>query len=57
VVSYFPAFVEGTLVLQAEEITSSKWLPIQEACEHLTFKEAKEICAKVIDLLQEKGII
>ena len=50
-VSYYPAFVTGELKLQPEEILDAKWLPIQEAIAHLTFKEAKVICQKVFDLL------
>ncbi len=54
-VSYFPAFVEGDLALQSEEIVDSRWVLIEEADRHLTFKEAKEICAKVITLLEDEG--
>lgn len=50
-VSYFPAFVQGTLCLQQEEIIDARWVPIEHANEHLTFKEAKEICSKVQELL------
>jgi len=50
-VSYFPAFVEGELSLQLDEIVDSRWVPIGNAKEHLTFKEAKEICLKVETLL------
>jgi bis(5'-nucleosidyl)-tetraphosphatase len=57
VVCYFPAFVEGALVLQPDEITNSCWLPIESACERLTFKEAREICSKVIDLLKKQSIL
>lgn len=57
IVSYFPAFVEGVLVLQAEEIVNSCWLPIDLACERLTFKEAREIFTKVIERLREQNIV
>lgn len=53
-VSYFPAFVEGELSLQLDEIVDSRWVLIEEASNHLTFKEAKEICGKVQSLLQEE---
>jgi 8-oxo-dGTP pyrophosphatase MutT (NUDIX family) len=56
-VSYFPAFVEGDLVLQLDEIIDSRWILIDQAEQHLTFKEAKEICNKVITLLQAERFI
>lgn len=55
-VSYFPAFVEGDLVLQLDEIIDARWISIGQADQHLTFKEAKEICNKVITLLQAEGL-
>jgi 8-oxo-dGTP pyrophosphatase MutT (NUDIX family) len=51
-VQYFPARVKGTLHLQAEEIRDAKWVPLKEATRHLTFKEAKEMCHKLITLLK-----
>ncbi|MBS0628309.1 MAG: NUDIX domain-containing protein [Verrucomicrobia bacterium] len=56
-VSYFPAFVEGELVLQLDEIIDSRWISIDQADRHLTFKEAKEICNKVITLLQAERLL
>ena len=50
-VSYYPAFVKGDLKLQPEEILDARWLPIEEAVNQLTFKEAKVICQKVAELL------
>jgi len=50
-VSYYPAFVTGVLKLQPEEILDAKWLPMDEAIHHLTFKEAKVICRKVSELI------
>lgn len=47
-VQYFPALVQGTLQLQAEEIQDAKWVPLKEAIRHLTFKEAKEMCQKLL---------
>lgn len=52
-VHYFPAIVSGELYLQEEEIRDSLWLPLSEAIEHLTFKEAKNICHLVIKRLQK----
>ncbi len=51
-VSYYPAFVKGELKLQPEEILDARWLPMQEAIHHLTFKEAKAICLKVSEFVQ-----
>ncbi|MBY0528857.1 MAG: NUDIX domain-containing protein [Rhabdochlamydiaceae bacterium] len=51
-VHYFPAVVSGTLQLQEEEIRDAIWLKLEEAIEHLTFKEAKNICHLVIQRLQ-----
>ncbi len=42
-VQYFPALVEGSLQLQAEEIREAKWLTFQEAMQQLTFREARHI--------------
>jgi bis(5'-nucleosidyl)-tetraphosphatase len=51
-VQYFPARVNGSLQLQAEEIRDAKWVPLKEAARHLTFKEAKEMCNKLVNLLK-----
>ncbi|HNA62110.1 MAG TPA: NUDIX domain-containing protein [Rhabdochlamydiaceae bacterium] len=50
-VQYFPALVSGTLKLQAEEIRDAKWVPLKESTRHLTFREAKEMCHKLINML------
>lgn len=46
-VCYYPAFVEGKLVLQPEEIVDARWVFLQEAKDHLSFKGAKDICSRV----------
>lgn len=53
-VHYFPAIVSGTLALQEEEIRDARWLPLSEAIDRLTFKEAKNICTLVIKRLLAK---
>jgi 8-oxo-dGTP pyrophosphatase MutT (NUDIX family) len=53
-VHYFPAVVSGVLHLQEEEIRDAIWLKLPEAIEHLTFKEAKNICQLVIQRLQQE---
>lgn len=42
-VQYFPAFVEGTLTLQEEELRDAQWMTIPDAMARLTFKEARHI--------------
>ena len=51
-VQYYPAIVQGTIHLQPEEIRDAKWVPLKEATRHLTFKEAKEMCNKLITFLK-----
>lgn len=51
-VTYFPAFVKGTLSIQPEEIEEARWLPIEKALNQLTFEETKEICRKVQALVR-----
>jgi bis(5'-nucleosidyl)-tetraphosphatase len=47
-VQYFPALVQGTLLLQEEEIKDAKWVPLKEAVRHLTFKAAQAMCQELI---------
>lgn len=47
-VQYFPAFVQGELKLQPEEIQDARWVPLKEAVRHLTFREAKEMCRMLV---------
>jgi len=51
-VQYFPALVSGTVTLQEEEIKDAKWVPLLESTEHLTFREAKDMCEKLKALLK-----
>lgn len=51
-VQYFPALVSGKLQLQAEEIRDAKWVPLNEASRHLTFKESKDMCHKLVTFLK-----
>jgi len=50
-VRYFPAIVKGELKLQEEEIKDAKWVPLKEAAQHLTFKEARSMCTELIKIL------
>lgn len=43
VVHYYAAFVEGSLILQEEEVRDAKWLTIPEALKQLSFREARHI--------------
>jgi 8-oxo-dGTP pyrophosphatase MutT (NUDIX family) len=47
-VQYFPAFVEGNLALQEEEIRDAKWMTISEALKQLTFREARHILQEFV---------
>jgi 8-oxo-dGTP pyrophosphatase MutT (NUDIX family) len=47
-VQYFPAFVEGSLCLQEEEIRDAKWMAIPEALRQLTFAEARHILQEFV---------
>jgi len=50
-VSYFPALIHGELQLQEEEIRAARWLTFPEALNLLTFKEAKEVCQRVFEMV------
>ncbi|WP_228840673.1 bis(5'-nucleosyl)-tetraphosphatase [Candidatus Protochlamydia phocaeensis] len=49
-VRYFIALVEGQVVIQEAEIQASRWLPLSEASQHVTFKEGKLLCQQVEEL-------
>ncbi len=46
-VEYFPAVVEGRVVIQKEEISDFKWTPLSLASAKATFLEAKNLCKEV----------
>jgi len=50
-VQYFPALVQGNLVLQEEEIREAKWFSIPEALQQLTFREARHILQEFLRCL------
>lgn len=50
-VHYFPAVVQGDLKLQEEEIRDAKWVPLNDSANQMTFREAKEMCNKMVNLL------
>jgi len=47
VVQYFIAEVEGEVKIQEEELLTSRWLPLSEAIEQLTFPEARRVCSEL----------
>ncbi|GAM17918.1 hypothetical protein SAMD00019534_010930 [Acytostelium subglobosum LB1] len=55
-VHYFLAQVSGTLVLQAEEVKDSRWVPINDAHTLLTFDAAKNLLKSAIDALHQHSI-
>lgn len=50
-VSYFIAEVEGTPVLQKEEIADGMWLPFEKAVTKVTFPEGKSVLMKTRQIL------
>jgi bis(5'-nucleosidyl)-tetraphosphatase len=53
-VYYFPAIVSGEIALQGEEIRDGRWLPLNEASQRLSFKEARSLCDQVMQKINEK---
>lgn len=51
-VYYFPALVEGSVVIQASEIKSSQWIRLSEAHLQMTFQEGKRICRLAVDFVK-----
>lgn len=51
IVTYYIAEVEGVIVLQDAEVSSSKWVDLAEAEDYVTFAEGKNICRKVREIL------
>lgn len=60
-VNYFLSEVEGDdttqVQLQASEIKDSKWVPIENLQESLTFPSSKELCGHFIEFLKEKMLL
>ncbi len=52
-VSYFAALVEGDISLQEEEIANGAWFVLQEACEKVSFDQARNMCEQLIEM--ERG--
>lgn len=52
-VIFFLAEVEGNLQLQPEEIADSRWVPLVEAEQHLSFKESRHLCQQAIAFLAQ----
>ena len=50
-VLYYIAAVKGEVVIQIEEISASRWLPLNEATKSMTFTEGKNLCIRTIELL------
>ena len=50
-VQYFLSEVSGTPILQPEEILEGRWGFLKNAFEVLSFKEGKNLCTKVMELL------
>jgi bis(5'-nucleosidyl)-tetraphosphatase len=53
-VVYFPALVEGEVVLQEEEVSEASWMGISQAEETMTFLEGKKMLQEVKEWLQSQ---
>jgi bis(5'-nucleosidyl)-tetraphosphatase len=47
---FFPAFVEGNLSFQPEEILEGKWVSLEKVVETLTYPQAKVVGQQLCDL-------
>lgn len=45
---YFPAYVEGSLTIQEDELRNAEWLFPQELVERASFPEMKRLCSAVV---------
>lgn len=50
-VSYYPALVNGDVVVQEEELLEAAWFSLEKAHQTATFSEAKRLCREVSALL------
>lgn len=48
-VQYFLAEVEGNVQIQKEEVKDSRWIPLSQAADYVTFPEAKKICLQLFN--------
>lgn len=51
-VHYFPAIVEGEVVIQQLEIKSSQWLSLDDAQKRVTYEECRKVCHQLQAFLQ-----
>jgi 8-oxo-dGTP pyrophosphatase MutT (NUDIX family) len=51
-VRFYLAEVTPNYILQAEEISEGKWMPINEILEYVTFEEERKLYLSVIDILK-----
>lgn len=55
-VTYFPAFVESTLVVcQEQEIKNYAWLPFEAAMQRISFQQAKQVLIQAHAYLNGSG--
>jgi bis(5'-nucleosidyl)-tetraphosphatase len=52
-VQYFPAFVQGEVVLQLEELRAARWERVELVPDAVTFQEMKKIAEDVCNWLRE----
>lgn len=53
-VHYFPALVNGKVIIQQKEIKDSQWLSLPKAQHRMTFMEGKKLCKQIEELLGSK---
>lgn len=50
-VVYYLAKVKGKIVLQTQEISDAKWVPLKEAANFVTYPAAKNLCQRILENL------
>jgi len=55
-VAYFPAEVQGSLLLQESEISAAQWIILHEAIFLVTFPQAKSICNQLMHMMERYSL-
>jgi bis(5'-nucleosidyl)-tetraphosphatase len=50
---YYIALVEGTIQLQFEEVSASKWVPLASAAEFITYEADRSVCQEALKIIAE----
>ncbi|NGX57362.1 MAG: putative mutator protein MutT4 [Chlamydiae bacterium] len=54
-VYYYLAIVQGEVQLQRSEVDDGKWVPLEEAVDHVTYETSRSLCEKVVSALATLG--